>query len=83
MYDKTLILRGAFASSLKYCSRYQNKYPELYKTVLKGEKLPREITLLSLAGDYFAYWYTELKLPVDKYNETAMEFFTVCWPKGE
>lgn len=80
---KILQLRAVFAAALKYCPQYTEKYPQLWRNILNGEKCPKEINLLSVAGDYFAFWYTELGLPPYRYTEIAKEFFVEPWLNKE
>ena len=73
-------LRVAFAAALKYsdCYGQSPNHPEwhtLWRTVLEGGKLPISITLNTIAGDIFAFWFNELRLPGRNYDEVATLFF--------
>jgi hypothetical protein len=73
-------LRVAFAAALKYSDCYgQNsqrpEWWELWRVVFNGGKLPKNISLNTIAGDIFAFWYGELKLAPFDYEEIATMFF--------
>lgn len=76
-------LRAAFSAALYMSPAYRRSdvYADLWKKVLDGEKLPKTVNLLTLAGDYFAFWYLTLRgLPKDYYT-VAQEFFEQLYPE--
>ena len=74
------LLRVAFAAALKYHFQYgqspRQEYWSLWRTILTGGKLPAEISLNTVAGDVFAFWYTELGLDSSEYLAVVSQFFT-------
>ena len=80
MVDPRGRLRVAFAAALKYSDCYgeNSQRPEwwdLWRVVFDGGKLPKGISLQTIAGDIFAFWYGQLRLPGELYNEVASLFF--------
>lgn len=70
-------LRLALVASLKYHPWYgmgdiHSSWYEFWKLVKTNKKLPA--TRGSTVGDMFAYWYTELRLNPDDYNEILKMF---------
>jgi hypothetical protein len=88
---KLIKLRSAFAAALKYHCQYgtyghssgdlealaatSTDRWNLWQTVFNEKKLPPNYTLDCACGDIFAFWYTELRFPPDRYEEIAALFF--------